>query len=177
MPRRSWTCLNPHRDTYDITARCRNIARSGENTMIARAADLQANGLSQNCHGPELETYCLLVIPHTPITDYTQWTPTPFNIPLGSPAYRPSPRNVKRGRALHGVQTECRGRHHASYGHPLCLGLWTAGITNISGVSKQRPRVNFVCICLLNAHMNNKGVCGKRCSRALSVLPSRPNTP
>ena len=45
-------------------------------------------------------------------------------------------RNVKRGRALHGVGPSAAG----------ASGYAAAGITNISGVSEQWPRNNFVYI-------------------------------
>ena len=60
MPHRSGICKLPRRDT-EISQRDThkaNITRSGRKIgTIARAADLQANGLSQNCHGPRLETF------------------------------------------------------------------------------------------------------------------------
>ena len=67
-----------------ISQRDAEISRGAERIRrLLEPQILQANGLSQNCHGPELETYYLLVIPRTHIAHYTQWTPRPIQHSFG----------------------------------------------------------------------------------------------
>ena len=141
----------PHRDTYDITARCRNIARSGENTKIARAANFASQWLEPKL--PRTRARNLLFVGNTAHAHSTlhAMDPPPHSTFLWAHLPTdPAHGTLNGGRALHGVGPSAAG----------ASGYAAAGITNISGVSERWPRNNFVSILYMNARANNTVVVG-----------------